>query len=393
MQARDDELAPEDGHMQTDAQGWVPSNTHPPNTRIVASGCDTLYISVRGRLREKPRVALEAMRERALSPSTSSPTQPASRPLEEFHLGNLRMAYHAMGQHGARHRLTNEDMTIVIHPNGGQLKAMVRVQLRSCFLWGEGWYRAILQAERLAASLLEDRIAPESSSLSRVDLCADFQGWIPRRCDEKRFVTRARHESQWKVNGRFTGFSFGKGHICCRIYNKSVEILNSGKGWMECIWMRGEFSPQEPVWRLEFQLRREALREMSLECISDLKDNGQSLWTYCTNRWIRLVFPREGARKERCPTDPAWASLQKLPEFTTSGVPVVRSKSVATKIEAIVKGSQGYLTSYAALAGHANLDITMLQLKMEIKKNMARADLDFSDLVHQKAIRKGLPTF
>jgi hypothetical protein len=68
---------------------------------------------------------------------------------------------------------------------------------------------------------------------SRVDIYADFQGWVPRPHDYDRFVTMSRrntsHIAIHHDGCRFTGFTFGRDSIVARLYDKTSEIAHSGK--------------------------------------------------------------------------------------------------------------------------------------------------------------------
>ena len=125
---------------------------------------------------------------------------------------------------------------------------------------------------------------------SRADIYADFQGWAPRPHDYERFVTRSRrnisHIAVHHDGRRFTGFTFGRDAIVAGLYDKSAEIAHSGKDWMRCVW-GDQLDPLRPVWRLEFQLRREALAECSLREPEDVLKKRQDLWTYAM-RWLSL---------------------------------------------------------------------------------------------------------
>ena len=56
---------------QSRGEGWVPSNTHPPNTRFVASCCDTLYLNLGGRIDGMIAFRLEELRSELLDPKGS----------------------------------------------------------------------------------------------------------------------------------------------------------------------------------------------------------------------------------------------------------------------------------------------------------------------------------
>ena len=54
--------------------------------------------------------------------------------------------------------------------------------------------------------------------------------------------------------------------------------------------------PGEAVTRVEFQLRREALRHFSVETGAELLAARDGLWAYGTQDWIRLASPQKDHR-------------------------------------------------------------------------------------------------
>ncbi len=137
---------------------------------------------------------------------------------------------------------------------------------------------------------------------SRVDIYCDFQGWVPQPRDYDRFVTRSRrntaHIAIHHDGRRFTGFTFGHDAMVARLYDKTVEIRHSGKEWMRAVWAES-LDPSKPVWRLEFQLRRELLAQCSLQQPQDGLGKRQDLWTYAT-RWLSLRSQRVCVGSSAC---------------------------------------------------------------------------------------------
>jgi hypothetical protein len=146
----------------------------------------------------------------------------------------------------------------------------------------------------------------------------------------------------------FTGFSFGAGCVVSRLYLKTRELKKSGKGWMREVWARDAsvgglalIYRGRPVWRLEFQLRRELLKDAKA---SDgpafaqgrvVVENRQrvephavfarwstaapllaDLWRYLMTDWLELRLPRR-ADTRRTPRQ-AWVALRERAEFKGS---------------------------------------------------------------------------
>jgi len=47
-----------------------------------------------------------------------------------------------------------------------------------------------------------------------------------------------------------TGYSFGKGSLKCRVYDKRIEIVHSNKAWFEVLWRKQGWDGVSPVTRV-----------------------------------------------------------------------------------------------------------------------------------------------
>lgn len=223
---------------------------------------------------------------------------------------------------------------------------------------------------------------------SRVDLYTDFQGWVPRSDDYQRFVVRSR-KNTWHTavhhEGRtFTGFTFGRDAIVARLYDKSLEVTRSGKDWMRDIW-GDAINPAVPVWRLEFQLRRQLLKECAIDSPEQVIDRRQQLWTYST-QWLSLREPRLGARRVRWPVDNVWLQLAGSREDVPVS-PLVRQRIKKHDESVLVRGLAGYASSLAAISGVSDLDVTMAVTRHRVAEHMRATGRDFGDLVLAKRER------
>lgn len=328
--------------------GWEPSNTHPPNTRVLVSGVDTLHLGYLGRLREDVANSLEERRARLLAIDASART-PWEGAEAEVRIGDLAFSFQPHAKNGYRFLLTNGDATLLIRAKPVARVPLVIVQLRSHFLWTAGWMRAAAIAGEIAALLLEPG-SLEEPMVSRVDLCADFQGWVPLKDDLDRFVCRADYRTAHNFKSNLSGFTFGRDGISARLYDKSREILRSGKEWMRAVWASGPLEPSLPVWRLEYQLRRRGLRDRGLGTFRELATRAGDLWRYLHESWLRLVLVDERTRPERCPTDPSWLALGSV-TLPSVGCPVVRRTLLLAEEKRFITGMKGHLTSWAARNG------------------------------------------
>ncbi|MCF6153931.1 MAG: hypothetical protein E3K36_01500 [Candidatus Brocadia sp.] len=64
----------------------------------------------------------------------------------------------------------------------------------------------------------------------------------------------------------------------------------SGKEYLREIWVNQGWNKEQGVWRLEFQLRREFLGQVSIKTFLDLLSKVNDVWRYCTCDWLKLAI-------------------------------------------------------------------------------------------------------
>lgn len=154
---------------------------------------------------------------------------------------------------------------------------------------------------------------------SRVDLTADFH--VPGGL-ELDFLRAFRVPAKVKMIPYLDGdlletlyVGEKKSPIQLRIYHKSLEITrNPLKAWMHDIW--GLENP-ENVWRVEFQIRRQLLRETKIASTEDLVEKTAGLWEYLTGKWFSLRL-QDNPNSTRRTVHPFWRDVQNVaPHFGT----------------------------------------------------------------------------
>jgi hypothetical protein len=263
----------------------------------VAVGVDTLHLHCDYPVRPDAEPELERLKEEAVRARDAGGGEVKTT------IGGLALTVAPHGTGKGPYLLTSEEISIIVNPNAPKGLPTVLLELRAAFLWAKGADAATAAAEDVVRELT---LSPGDVHLevSRLDLAVDFVGWAPRPELLERFTCRAQRRAalfeQWrkaKSRGKtvkafrravgegkagqvldqlleadalstgmhfggktFTGFSFGAGAVVSRLYLKTREIQKTGKQWMIAIWKRGGYRGG-PVWRLEFQLRREFLKE------------------------------------------------------------------------------------------------------------------------------------
>lgn len=342
---------------------------------VLSSGIDSLYVSFRGA--PNPSV-LETLR----------PLQTEARESGQPQVLRLAGATKALVQPSGwgryRYWLRCDGFDAFLGSGSGLPSVYVR--LLSSFIHEVGPTSALAEVNLFVNGPLLAEM--DEVRCSRVDIYADFQGWVPRSDDHQHFVGRSR-KNTWHTavhhDGRsFTGFTFGRDAMVARLYDKSLEITRSGKDWMREVW-GDRLDPSQPVWRLEFQLRRQVLKECLLDDAEQVIGRRQHLWAYAT-RWLSLREPSPMTRRARWPVAYVWAQLARA-KVETSQSPLVRERIRKHDESVLVRGLAGYASSLAAIAGVSDLDVTMVVSRRRLAEHMNATGRDFRDLVHAKRDR------
>ena len=168
-------------------------------------------------------------------------------------------------------------------------------------------------------------------------------------------MTRAHGLARYSDQGRRSGYSIGRGgDVLLRVYDKPLEMQKSGKVHAQRRWLENGWDGNEVVWRVELQLRRNALRELGVSTPADLLSRAGALWHYGVERWCRLAIPSAGDEtRTRWDTHPFWEAITASGDFACA-TPVPRRalrQSRAPSDDAIVDRFIGALTDYMATCG------------------------------------------
>ena len=142
-------------------------------------------------------------------------------------------------------------------------------------------------------------------SLSRVDFCFDYH--LPTiDFGQDHFLSRSSKDSQHREDGKVQTFTFGRGDIVLRVYDKVAEISQqSEKVWFFLLW-----GQDTDVWRIEWQVRKTILRQFGIVTFGDLKNSLGDLLRYLSEEHTTLRIPYGDANRSRWPLHPLWIDLQ-----------------------------------------------------------------------------------
>ena len=224
-----------------------------------------------------------------------------------------------------------------------------------------------------------------SEKVSRLDLCADLALPIDSLDlpDQTRHISRVEKVDCHYSSRRFTGITAGKGKISLRIYDKLKEMTDkqADHKWrfFHLLWGQTEQETIDPetgkivmalqdrphITRVEFQLRREAIKEFFPESsdVATVQTGLAALWSYLTKSWFRQSaqpVDRENRHQDKATLSSFWLLVQQA--FQSQTVEQAdRVKSQKTiNIEALKAQVTGCLVSICAAAGIRHDDLRSL---------------------------------
>ena len=214
----------------------------------------------------------------------------------------------------------------------------IMVSFNAKMLWYFGYIRSVANVTTFIESL-SGKIS--QVKVSRCDICADFR-ITPElsadfiKCHSVPNNRKTRIISQGDtLETYYIGSS--KSMIQARLYNKSEEIKTSNKYWFKFVWKTDYL---EHIWRLEFQLRREALKAYGINHPSDIKSKLGGMWEDLTSNWFTLRL-HDDTNTSRRTIHPLWQEFQnckyKFGEFD----------SVTRDLKHDTAGAEFYLTRAA----------------------------------------------
>lgn len=312
---------PADGGRVGAKQDTTPSNTvsnnsNPEYFKLLRFGIDSLYLSYPGQIHPEIDTSLKALK---LQAQSSDPVEQAKAQCPMVgHLFEVKDK-------------APKGFAYVLEDGAFRIQLSRSVKLPSAYVKISSAYLAHVgpeEAERvLTAELLPDLIEiRESPNVSRIDMYADFVWSGTKEWDREAWVTRASGIDAYSENTIFTGWVVGRGAaISARLYYKLLQAAKIGANYLIELWQQAGWQANEQVWRLEFQLRREVLKQLKVGKLPEVLANLNGLWSYATTDWLKLTLPNpEDKTRCRWPVHPLWAYLSSI-DWETSGGNLTRT--------------------------------------------------------------------
>lgn len=321
--------------------------SHPSNVKnILASGIDSLVISADIAWKDTSIfTVLDELKEKAKQYSLDYQGQMKHSDPEKVWPFTIK----PHGTKGFSWILIGHDFSYKIansqEPNS---RPNVMIEFRSEALWRLGPE----EVTKMALSLIEVNGGNIiETRLSRVDLCVDFL--MPEKLWSQSLmhhaVTRATSFVPYYSNMKLTGIKIGSGNISARLYDKPLEIRQkSKKYWMYDIWGSYEIPEGKKLIRIEFQIRREVLKQMGLKNADDLFQKIDGAWSYCTRKWLKFQNQADLHHTQQA-TLKWYSEIQDGFKGVQGATPLVRKKAVSMDKKRLMQQANGLIIALHAI--------------------------------------------
>jgi hypothetical protein len=307
----------EDGNREAVA---VPSNTATNNSnkqeliKILRYGVDSLYLSYQGVLFDSVDEKLTKLKLLARSEYQEQKSK------AQYKIGDHLFEVKDKGTSMFAYILEDNAFRIQLsRPN--KSVPMAYVKISSEYLT----YKSPEDAEKRLNELLSELgVLQSTANVSRIDLYVDFVSYQNMEAwTREAWVTRAGSVNAYAIDKHFTGWAVGMGGvIAARLYDKLYEICKSNKGYLIPLWEMAGRSEGEPIWRLEFEFKRDFLKQKAIFPLKEVLAHLNGIWSYATTEWLKLTIPNDADEtRARWPVHPMWQLLASI-DWETNGSPL-----------------------------------------------------------------------
>ncbi|WP_312700564.1 hypothetical protein [Sedimentibacter sp.] len=284
--------------------------------------------------------------------------------------------------------LHNEIISISIssHRSANKENYPVAVRLKSLFLWQKGY----LQAYEDSINILKDIFKGEfiSEKISRADICCHTDSLQLNLEDVNSFRGTFKKNEIFMTNRKLSGLTFGtftEKNVMLRIYNKSLEIKQSGKTWFNSIWEKQSMNIDN-VWNVEYQIGRSFFKEHNIESVADFAVKSRSIWeqltqTYCC--YINL----DNDNISRCSIKSEWLEIiQAYNEYIKQDL-IKRDKQMRCTADELLPLLTGVLISYGACKYNFSLQDVLQDFNNDLSEYLKtkKGNADLSDLLLKRS--------
>ena len=266
-------------------------------------GVDSLYPSYQGSLDPNMDERLSVLKMKAQD------KEELDQSLAQLPIGKHLFEVQDRGAGRFPYVLVDNCFRIQVKGAAAKLLPLAYVQVSSEYLAAVGVEEAELGLRFCIESL---GLVEGEAMVARVDLFVDFISSLDfDSVPVGHWITRAEEKAKYYQRDRFSGWTVGRGgDISARLYDKTLEIQKSKKYWLHEPWRASGWDGEQKVWRMEFQIKREALKALGVRTVPELVAKRHNLWQYLCEDYLRLAQPSETDQtRSRWPNHPLWDSL------------------------------------------------------------------------------------
>jgi hypothetical protein len=258
--------------------------------------------------------------------------------------------------------LVSDDMTVKLAKRpSNKMFPEVFVEFRSQLLWRYGH----VEAFRFVSNWIRSWAWGFDDVISRGDLCVDLSG--QHQVEIEHVVSRARKVKEYfevepvtnmehyYFNKKRTGITIGSGNCLMRIYDKTVEVKKSDKGWFHDLWKEKGWDGESTVTRVEFQLRREFFKSFGITTYEQFLEKMGDIYSYLADDWISVRKPNDDVNRSRWPVSELWQDVQGgSSQFGVKHGNLTKRQINEAKLERLLPQAVGSYTSAISLMKTGN---------------------------------------
>ncbi len=309
-----------------------------------------------------------------------------------FNIGQADYVIYPTGRSGGyRWHLKSGDIHLffsIRNPTGDTPNVFVEIGSMPC--WSPGHQEVVEaiidQLQEVGGSILKIRV-------SRVDLCADCIGLPFLKTGlhkRKLWIKQARNFGLRGSGINYNSMDIGLGgRIAFRSYDKRNELKNNPakESFFNEIWELDD--EKTPVTRVEFEIKKKALKEFKIETYKDLLEKLPGLWDYLTNKWFRLAEkPVNRTHQQEAKISSFWKIIQKV-KWSGIKQKLKRIRKPRRSIDMLLDQAAGIALSVGVIEKYDKKDLDrfiyffqgMIELKL---KRMALKKKDFRKRIERK---------
>ena len=299
-------------------------------------------------------------------------------------IGEMAFEVLSNGKNGYAYILHNDEyeMDIAQFRSSQSCFYPVKVRIKSECLWSRspaGAYGYIYEwFEKNLGKIIANKV-------SRADLCCHTELLNVTTTMIDYFKGSFKKTNMRYDNRKISGIEFGvrDSVICCRIYNKSLEVKQKGtKTWFYDIWKDNGLKSGD-VWNIEFELHREFFKDYGIESVEDMFNHLNTIWQLCTKNWLVLVVG-DRTRIENCSIDPVWQQIAGVFNEYVSKPLIKRERQVRADAESLIPATIGNITTVAARLGIDNDEKAFYTIMQKGEKYLDQKNHTYKTKIDEK---------